>query len=1066
MCTSLFTEKILFGLLVVSLLFAQAPDVLAASGVSYKFSFSAYIKNSGTPVMGTQNVQFDIYDSLTGGTLKFTQGPTSTIFNEGFLTVQIGPVPSDLFDDNARYLELSINGVALSPRLEINGSPYALNVDNLVGSATAGIRAKSSAGFNLNPYGTGAGQTTQLRYYDLLGNYAGFQAPDSITSSYVLRLPGAAPAVAGQTLIFSGAGATSWGTATVALNDVQGAVGSGALFNKGFGQVWNWDSLTTGTGLALTGTAVTTGTLLSVGGTLTAGRVVPISDIGYDLGSSGARWNTVHSGTITVHGDATNTKKLNIGFVGSNAVISTDGSTGLILSSGAGAGGALTFATGGNLGVGTITPYAKLAIVQGSPGETIFAAQRVGPSGDFINYIDESGNLIFKVDNSGNITAPGSITGSATTISSTTSPQLAVEYNGANKTTISISSTGTYTQTFTGSTSNAVYQGTSNSTLGFQWKNAAGSTIVDIDTLNSRLGLGTNIPQAAFHNAYASAASLPAALLSGAWFSGGSSSTTVPQFLIQPSGASSNNWSVNGTGLGVNAASGFSGNLLDAQINAVRMFAVDSSGNLTAAGTASFNGSGTTSFSGPVAFGSGVSLPAGGTMTTGGLLATFGSFTSANANQAQIGSALINAGLFGSQTTTGTGTFGGLFSPYISSNAINNTGTISTTGLNVGSYLQANVFNASGLASLTAGFVASGSSTIVGTATASVGISSPFGSFAVMSVGSLGVTGTISPVGLSATFGTFTSANANIAQIGSALINAGTFGSQTTTGTVSTLGFAASFGTLTSATIGTAQLGAANFGSQTTIGTGTFGGLNSPYLSSGAINNTGTISTAGVNVGTFLQANVFNASGTATLQSTLNVAGLSSLSGFVSNGSSTIVGTATASVGLTTPFASITTASIGTLGVTGTISPVGLSASFGTFTSANANIAQIGLGVLGAATFGSQTTTGTGTFGGLATQYMSSGALSNSGTISTDGLNIGTFLQANVVNASGAATLQSTLSVGGLTSLSGFVSTGSSTIVGTATASVGLTTPFASITTASIGTLGVTGTISPVGLSA
>ncbi|HYF05400.1 MAG TPA: hypothetical protein VEA59_04475 [Patescibacteria group bacterium] len=246
----------------------EAPKLArAADGVSYKFSFSAYITNSGTPVTGTHNVTYAIYDSLTGGTLKYSQATTGVVFNAGFLTAIIGPVPPDLFNDNSRYLELTIDTVTLSPRLEIAASPYALNVDNLVGSSTTGISAKSSAGFNIKPYGAGAGQTTSLRYYDLGGtNYAGLQAPDAVTSSYTLKLPSSAPTASGQALIFTGSGQTSWGTATAVagFSDLQDATAARTLFNSAFAQTWNWNGLTSGSGLTLTGTGLTSGKVLDV----------------------------------------------------------------------------------------------------------------------------------------------------------------------------------------------------------------------------------------------------------------------------------------------------------------------------------------------------------------------------------------------------------------------------------------------------------------------------------------------------------------------------------------------------------------------------------------------------------------------------------------------------------------------------------------------------------------------------------------------------------------------------------------------------------------------------------
>lgn len=59
----------------------------------------------------------------------------------------------------------------------------------------------------------------------------------------------------------------------------------------------------------------------------------------------------------------------------------------------------------------------------------------------------------------------------------------------------------------------------------------------------------------------------PALSLTGTWVTGGSATTTKPLMLIEPSGTTSTGWSTNGTGLGVNAASGFTGSLIDEQVS-------------------------------------------------------------------------------------------------------------------------------------------------------------------------------------------------------------------------------------------------------------------------------------------------------------------------------------------------------------------------------------------------------------------------------------------------------------------------------------------------------------------
>jgi len=67
----------------------------------------------------------------------------------------------------------------------------------------------------------------------------------------------------------------------------------------------------------------------------------------------------------------------------------------------------------------------------------------------------------------------------------------------------------------------------------------------------------------------------------GSWFTGGSGTTTKPQVLIEPTGTSSTSWSTNGTGLGIDAVSGFTGMLIDAKLNGLTQFFVDNAGDIS-----------------------------------------------------------------------------------------------------------------------------------------------------------------------------------------------------------------------------------------------------------------------------------------------------------------------------------------------------------------------------------------------------------------------------------------------------------------------------------------------------
>ena len=62
------------------------------------------------------------------------------------------------------------------------------------------------------------------------------------------------------------------------------------------------------------------------------------------------------------------------------------------------------------------------------------------------------------------------------------------------------------------------------------------------------------------------AVSAPALSLTGTVFTGGSATTTKPMCLLEPSGTASTNWSTAGTVLGINAVSGFAGDLINLQV--------------------------------------------------------------------------------------------------------------------------------------------------------------------------------------------------------------------------------------------------------------------------------------------------------------------------------------------------------------------------------------------------------------------------------------------------------------------------------------------------------------------
>lgn len=82
-------------------------------------------------------------------------------------------------------------------------------------------------------------------------------------------------------------------------------------------------------------------------------------------------------------------------------------------------------------------------------------------------------------------------------------------------------------------------------------------------------------------NSYNSLTSSPASQWNGTWLTGGTATTNKPHILIEPFGTTSTAWNTNGTGLGVNADSGFTGNLLDLQLGGTSKCKINYAGQVS-----------------------------------------------------------------------------------------------------------------------------------------------------------------------------------------------------------------------------------------------------------------------------------------------------------------------------------------------------------------------------------------------------------------------------------------------------------------------------------------------------
>ncbi len=117
-------KQLCHAILSIALVSSAAPAL--AQGTA--FTYQGQLKNSGTPVNGSVDLVFKLFDALAAGT---QQGSTLTQngvgVTNGLFTVSLDFGVSPYTANAARWLEITVNGQPLSPRQPLTPTPFALN---------------------------------------------------------------------------------------------------------------------------------------------------------------------------------------------------------------------------------------------------------------------------------------------------------------------------------------------------------------------------------------------------------------------------------------------------------------------------------------------------------------------------------------------------------------------------------------------------------------------------------------------------------------------------------------------------------------------------------------------------------------------------------------------------------------------------------------------------------------------------------------------------------------------------------------------------------------------------
>jgi hypothetical protein len=140
--TTTSTRLVLLAALLSTAAFAQAPNKVAYQGL--------LLKNDGTPETGMVSIKFSVFDAATAGTEVWTETQPNVVLTQGYYSTVLGEVtafPANALDGTERFLEISVGGTALAPRMRVVSVPYAVRANNAT-NVTGGTVNASSISIN------------------------------------------------------------------------------------------------------------------------------------------------------------------------------------------------------------------------------------------------------------------------------------------------------------------------------------------------------------------------------------------------------------------------------------------------------------------------------------------------------------------------------------------------------------------------------------------------------------------------------------------------------------------------------------------------------------------------------------------------------------------------------------------------------------------------------------------------------------------------------------------------------------------------------------------------------
>ncbi|HTM22038.1 MAG TPA: tail fiber domain-containing protein, partial [Kofleriaceae bacterium] len=123
----------------------------AAAQVPGTVTFTARVVDNGTPITGTHQFTFKLYDAVTAGTMRWQEAYPGVIASQGLVTVALGsmtPLSTSVLDGDPLWVEITLDGDIMAPRLPLRSVPYAVRTGDAATVGGLAASAFATAGHN------------------------------------------------------------------------------------------------------------------------------------------------------------------------------------------------------------------------------------------------------------------------------------------------------------------------------------------------------------------------------------------------------------------------------------------------------------------------------------------------------------------------------------------------------------------------------------------------------------------------------------------------------------------------------------------------------------------------------------------------------------------------------------------------------------------------------------------------------------------------------------------------------------------------------------------------------